>query len=613
MLDPHLERTIFKRRTLIMGGFMLLLVALLISRMAYLQITQHNTYTTLSEKNRVQLQPVRPTRGLIYDRRGRLLAENMPSYSLTLVREQIEDIDDTLKRLSSLVNLPEETLNDFKKRWREGSRPFQAVTLKQRLSDTEIAVLAVNQYFFPGVEVEAELVRHYPFKEATAHVLGYVGRINAKEQKSLDATQYAATRRIGKTGIEKSYEALLHGAVGYRKVETNASGRVLRVLSKEAPIPGERLDLYLDIELQLAAMQAFGQHRGALVAIEIATGGILALVSNPSFDPNLFVTGISTQAYKSLTDNADLPMFNRAVRGLYPPGSTIKPFMGLALLDSGVTSWSHQIEDPGYFQLDNDERLYRDWKRGGHGKVNLKRSIIESCDTYFYHFSVKTGIDHLHQFLAKFGFGQQLGIDVPGARQGLLPSRDWKHSHRGHGWYAGDTVNMSIGQGFTQASILQLATATAVLGNRGKTIQPHFLNRAEYNLQADLNWSDIQLKRNKDWDDMLQAFEETISTPRGTAYRLQSGLNYRMGGKTGTAQVVGIKQDAEYDSEALAERHRDHALFIALAPMEHPQIAIAVIAENAESAGKVAGPIAKQVMDRYFQLGSNNHLATGIQ
>jgi penicillin-binding protein 2 len=600
--DPHAERRMFQRRTWAMWVLMLIMMSTLIARMAYLQIDQHKTYTTLSDKNRVQLQPERPTRGLIYDRRGRLLAENRPSYSLTLVREQVVDLEQTLAGLQSLIDLNDEDIERFYSRLQQVSRPFQPITLKPRLSDEEIAILAVNQYFYPGIEVEAELVRYYPYGEATAHVLGYVGSINEKELQALDPINYAATRRMGKTGIEKYYENLLHGTVGYRKVETNARGRVLRVLSKDASTPGEQLNLYLDVELQLAGLKAFGDYRGALVAIDVKRGGILAMISNPAFDPNLFVTGISTSDYSGLRDNPDLPLFNRAVRGLYPPGSTIKMFMGLGLLDSGVTSWSHKINDPGYYRLDNDERYYRDWKRGGHGLVDLKRSIVESCDTYFYQFSVKAGIDHLHEFLSKFGFGQQMGLDVWGARQGLLPSREWKRVHRNRSWYAGDTVNMSIGQGFTQASILQLATATAVLGNRGKTIKPHFLNRAEYNLQADQDWPNITLKRDKDWDDMLDAFEQVVASPRGTAHRLSSGIKYRMGAKTGTAQVVGIKQNEEYDSDALAERHRDHALLVALAPMDDPQIAIAVIAENAESAGKVAGPIAKKVMDRFFEL-----------
>lgn len=600
--DPKAERRMYQRRTWAMWTLMMMMMGALVTRMAYLQIHQHETYTTLSEKNRVQLQPERPTRGLIYDRRGRLLADNRPSYSLMLVKERVENLDQTLTSLQGLIDLKEEDIERFHKRLGQVSRPFQSVVLKQRLSDEEIAVLAVNQYFLPGVEVEAELVRYYPYGEATAHVLGYVGSINEKEAESIDPSKYAATRRMGKTGIERQYEHLLHGDVGYRKVETNARGRVLRVLSKDAPSPGEQLNLYLDIELQLAGMKAFGERRGALVAIDVKNGGILAMVSAPSFDANLFVTGISTKDYSQLRDNPDLPLFNRAVRGLYPPGSTIKPFMGLALLQSGVTNWSQSIHDPGWYRLDNDERYYRDWKRGGHGVVDLHRAIVESCDTYFYQYSVKAGIDRLVETLSEFGFGQQLGVDVWGARPGLLPSREWKRAARNRAWYAGDTVNMSIGQGFTQASILQLATATAAFGNKGKTIQPHFLNRPDFNRRADDAWPDIELKRDQDWTKMLKAFEDVVASPRGTAHRLQPSLTYRMGGKTGTAQVVGIKQNEEYDSEALAERHRDHALFIALAPMDDPKIAIAVIAENAESAGRVAGPIAQKVIDRYFEL-----------
>ncbi|MGB1092610.1 MAG: penicillin-binding protein 2, partial [Oceanobacter sp.] len=444
--------------------------------------------------------------------------------------------------------------------------------------------------------------------------LGYVGRINQNEQNKLDADpdtkrQYRATHHIGKQGVEQFYESVLHGEPGYQKVETNARGRVIRVVEEFKPTPGKDLILNLDSRLQRLAEKELDGRRGALVAIEVETGGILALYSNPSFNPNLFVTGISHKDYNALRNDPDLPLFNRAIRGRYPPASTIKPFIGLGVADMGITSWARTIDDKGEYMLDNNERVYRDWKKGGHGEVDLERAVVESCDTYFYDVAVKTGVDRLSPFLGQFGFGRNMTADVHEAYSGLLPSKEWKEKRRRLPWFPGDTVNLGIGQGFMQATPLQLATATAVLANRGVWQQPSVL------MNGPTDWPhrdvtpipDIELNSDRNWDRMFEAMRKVVSSIHGTARGLQRHLEHPIAGKTGTAQVVGIKQDEEYDSEALKERLRDHALFIAFSPVDKPQIAVAVIVENGESAGRTSAPIAQKVINQYLGSGHGSH------
>ena len=478
----------------------------------------------------------------------------------------------------------------------------------------------VNRFYLPGIDVEARLVRHYPESETSVHALGYVGRINEKEALRLDRKQYSATKHIGKLGIEKRYENELHGQVGYQKVETNARGRILRVIEQQDPIPGKDLILHLDQRLQNAAAKAMKGYRGAVVAIDVATGGILTQYSNPSYDPNSFVTGISHAEYSGLRNNPDLPLFNRAIRGQYPPASTLKPFLGLAFLDAKAVTWQDKINDQGFYQLENDDRLYRDWKRTGHGHVDLHDAMMESCDTYFYDAAYKTTVDKISPFLAKFGFGRNMTLDVPNALPGLLPSREWKKDKRRRSWYAGDTLNLGIGQGFMLTTPMQLATATAMLAAKGKWHTPRLmdslsssdiagnerkteehLDELEFSAEIQTKMlADIVLKDPKDWDKMFKAMADVITGPRGTGRSLRRNLNFTMAAKTGTSQVVSIAQNEEYDSETMAERNRDHALFIAFAPVENPSIAIAVIVENGESAGRTAGPVAKAVMQEYL-------------
>ncbi len=600
--DAKAEKEIFARRAVLASLLVFSLLLLLAGRMAFLQVSQYEIYASKSENNRVQHKPVAPIRGLIFDRNGILLAENRASHSLTLVPERIDDMPATLGLIDRLVDLSDEEKANFQKRLKQWRRPYEAIPLKFRLGEEDIAKLMVNGYFLPGVEVEAELIRHYPQGEDFAHVLGYVGQMNEKEKRRLDAVQYKATRRVGKIGIERYYQDILHGEVGFKKVETNAQGRILNVLERKSPKPGRNLLLNLDADLQRIAMEAFKGRRGSLVAIDPKTGGILAMVSSPAFDPNLFVNGISYKKYNALRDSLDTPLFDRSTRGQYPPGSTMKPFIGLSFLEKGITNWAESIDDPGWYMLENDERVYRDWKRRGHGDhINLRQAIIQSCDTYFYEMAFRTGIDDLEPFLAKFGFGQNTSFDVGNALPALLPTREWKKKYRGRSWYAGDTLNMGLGQGYMLVTPLQLATAMSVFAAKGKWNRAKLVQYIDGELQQEESHpEDVQIKNPKDWDRMSRAMEGVIKHYMGTAKVLNHNLDYRLAAKTGTAQVVSIRQNEEYDSDALLERQRDHALFVSFAPVDDPKIAIAVVVENGESAGRTAGPIAKKVLDRFM-------------
>jgi len=600
--DRMAEQRLFRSRAIFMTIFIFILLCVLGSRIAFLQIVEHEKYQDLSENNRIQLRPIAPTRGLIFDRNGILLAENIPSYSLTLVKERVKDLDETLTYLRTLLDISERDEEQFRKRLKYSRRPYEPIIVKYKLDEEEIAQVMVNRFYLPGIDVEARLVRHYPEAETSVHALGYVGRINEKEAQRLDKKQYRATKHVGKLGIERRYENELHGQVGYQKVETNARGRILQVIEQVDPIPGKDLVLHLDQRLQQASAKAMNGYRGAVVAIDVATGGILAQYSNPSYNPNSFVTGISHKEYSGLRNDPDLPLFNRAIRGQYPPGSTLKPFLGLSFLEANAVTWQDEIADEGWYQLENDERYYRDWKRKGHGTVDLHDAIMESCDTYFYDAAFRTTVDSISPFLAKFGFGRNMTYDVPNALSGLLPDREWKKKKRRRSWYAGDTLNLGIGQGFMLTTPMQLATATAMLAGKGKWHTPRLMDTlaGESSIEDNKALEDVILKDPKDWDKMFKAMKAVVTGPRGTARALRRNLNYTMAAKTGTAQVVSIAQNEEYDSEALAERNRDHALFVAFAPVENPTIAIAVIVENGESAGRTAGPIAKAVMQEYL-------------
>ena len=601
--NPEQELRIFRVRALLAVLVVIVLTSLLVGRLGYLQIVQHDLYSTRSEKNRVRVEPLPPNRGLIYDRNGALLAENRPTYNLTLVRERVDDLDDTLALLVDLLELPEEEIEAFQVRSRQRQRPFQPALLMSDLSEEQIARLAVNRHLLPGVEVEAQLLRYYPDAEVMAHALGYVGRINAEELQDLDPGRYAGTHFIGKTGVERFYETELHGEAGLRKVETNARGRVLRELGRTDPVPGANLMLTLDRSLQMLAYELLDGRRGSIVAIVPNTGEILAMVSTPGFDSNQFVTGIDVASYRALQEDIDLPLFNRAIRGHYPPGSTIKPFLALAGLVEGVITPDSTINDPGFYQLPNDSRRYRNWLRWGHGRVDMERSIAVSNNTYYYTLAHDLGIDKLHERMSNFGFGQRVAHDVQGESTGLMPSRDWKRARFNQPWYPGETLSVGIGQGYWQVTPLQLASATAALANRGHWGKPRLALRiGEEPVPAELpdTLPDIQLANDNWWDRVYSGMEKVLSGSEGTARRTGVGLEYRMGGKSGTAQVFSLGQDQRYNAEELEERLRDHALFMAFAPIEEPKIAVSVIVENAGGGSTHAAHLARAMTDAWL-------------
>ncbi|WP_085919271.1 penicillin-binding protein 2 [Halomonas sp. CSM-2] len=597
------ELRIFRARALLAFVVVVALTSLLVGRLAYLQVAQHDVYSTRSEKNRVRVEPLPPNRGLIYDRNGVLLAENRPTYNLTLVRERSEDVDETLELLVELLELKGEEISTFYERSQQWQRPFQPVLLASDLSEEQIARLAVNRHQLPGVEVEAQLLRYYPNAEVMAHALGYVGRINAEELANLDATRYAGTHFIGKTGIERFYEDELHGQAGLRRVETNARGRVLRELGRTDPVPGKDLTLTLDSSLQMLAYELMDGRRGSIVAIEPDSGEILAMVSTPGFDSNQFVTGIDRASYQALQENLNLPLFNRATRGHYPPGSTIKPFLALGGLVDGAITPDTTINDPGYYQLPNDSRRYRNWLRWGHGRVDLERALAVSNNTFYYSLAHEMGIDSLHEQMTNFGFGQRVAHDVQSQSSGLMPSREWKRERFNQPWYPGETLSVGIGQGYWQVTPLQLATVTATLANRGDWVKPRMARKiGDKPLERDLpdTPEDINLAQDDWWDSVFSGMEKVVSGREGTARRTGVGLEYRMGGKSGTAQVFSLGQDQRYDADELEERLRDHALFIAFAPIEDPQIAVSVIVENAGGGSTHAAHLARAMTDEWL-------------
>lgn len=606
--DANNEKRIFALRSIVASILILALTTSLLVRLYNLQIVNHQHFQTLSDKNRMQLQSIAPNRGLIFDRNGLILADNQPVFSVSIIPEYVSSIDDAIEKISQLIDISESQVERFKNRLKRSRRPFQPIPLKTKLNDQEIAMIEVRRHELAGVEIQAELARYYPLSSSTSHSLGYVGRINERDLKVIDEQNYSATNYIGKLGLEKLYESELHGLVGFQTVETNASNRVLRVLEKQNPVPGNNLTLYFDANLQKKAESLLGDRRGAIVAIEPSTGGILAVASMPSFDPNSFVTGIDFKSYGELRDSLDLPLFNRALKGQYPPASTIKPIVALAGLESKSTTKDYTIWDNGWYQLENDERIYRDWKRQGHGRINLNDAIVESCDTYFYELGFKMGIDTMSRYFSYFGFGVNASLDVLEARDGILPSRDWKRAVKGRAWYPGDSLNFSIGQGYFLATPLQLASSTAMLANRGKWIAPRFLktiNNASGEvlpnpIKNNVSVEPYQPKKVENMEVVINSMAEVMHGTKGTARSSGRGSSYKMAGKTGTAQVVGIKQGEKYDAEELKERHRDHALFVGFAPIDEPQIAVAIIVENGGGGSSTAAPIARALFDEWI-------------
>jgi len=605
-LKDHLREThSFTTRVVIALVCVGLLLGVVVVRLVYLQILSHEHFATLSEKNRVNIVPVPPTRGLIYDRNGVLLAQNLPSFSLEIIPEQADHLEATLAELRKLITISDDDLDSFRKRLQQ-KRPFESIPLRFRLSEEEVARFAINRYRFPGVDIQARLTRDYPFGKIASHTIGYVGRINENELNELDPSNYSGTTHVGKTGVEKSYESILHGTVGYQHEESNARGRVLRVLQRIPPKPGQNLYLTIDMDLQMVAEQSMAGKRGALVAINPKTGEVLAMASVPGVDPNLFVNGISSVQYQGLQDDIDQPLFNRALTGQYPPGSTIKPFMALAGLEYKEVTPDTQVLCQGSYSLPGDSHRYRDWKRGGHGFTNVTSAIVHSCDVYFYQLAHDLGVDRIYKYLSYFGLGKKTGIDLPGELSGLLPSREWKRAARHEVWYPGETLISGIGQGYNLVTPLQLAEATAILANHGTILQPHIVHatqssgNSEIVAEAPVPEGKVPIAAPKNWDTVVSAMEDVVNTPTGTAYGVGRDAPYLIAGKTGTAQVFGVKQNERYKAEDVEERLRDHALFIAFAPADDPQIAVAVVVENGGHGGSAAGPIARAVMDRYF-------------
>jgi len=604
-LDRELAR--FHGRLKAGAAFVVLLATALLARAFYLQIVQHDHYIQRAESNRISLVPAAPNRGLILDRNDRILAENYSAYTLELARAQTHDLEATLAMVGQLIEITPGQLRRFRRLLAE-SHEFETVPLKSKLTDEEVAILAANRYRLPGVEVKARLFRNYQAGPGMAHVVGFIGRINDGDLKRLRADgreqNYKGSVHIGKTGLEQSYETLLHGRTGFDQMETDASGRAVRMLSRIPPVPGKDLRLYLDAELQAVAEHAFGDYLGGLVALDPNTGGVLALVSKPGFDPNLFVDGIDPETWKSLNESRERPMVNRVLRGIYPPGSTIKPLMALAGLELGLRKPADSIVDPGYFTLPNSSHQFRDWKRGGHGSVDLRRSIAQSCDIYYYKLAVDMGVDRMHDYLAQFGLGEKSGIDLEGESSGLLPSRDWKQRRFKQAWYPGETVIAGIGQGYHLTTPLQLARATAMLANGGKRIEPRLVQAVRDPLSHVWQPQPAVVHRQVAIDPanlgVVRAGMMDVMRPGGTASAAAAGAPYTIAGKTGTAQVVGIKQGARYDESRLARQHRDHALFIAYAPAENPAIAVAVMVENGGHGSSVAAPIARAVFDYYL-------------
>ena len=609
--DHILESRLFTSRAVVAVAFIIAITLAIVARMTFLQIFSHAHYATLSQNNRVSIVPLAPTRGLIYDRNGVILAQNLPTFSLEVVAERVDDLEQTLSEISSIIALSESDIERFHQHLKQ-KRRFQSVPLRLRLSDEEVARLAVNRHRLPGVEVHARLIRDYPLTNLAVHAVGYVSRINEKESAVIDQSNYAATTHIGKLGIEKAYEGLLHGVVGHQQVETNAVGRIIRVLQRTPPSPGKNITLTLDAQLQKTAKKALGDHKGAVVAINPKNGDTLVLASKGDYDPNLFVNGIDHKTYNELQTSRAKPLFNRALLGQYPPGSTIKPFVGLAGLELGEATQENSVYCRGWYTIKSDERKYRDWKKTGHGRTDLRKAITESCDVYFYDLARTLGIDRIHEFLNHFGFGRRTGIDIAGEATGILPSTEWKRRTRNESWYLGETLISGIGQGYMLSTPLQLAVATATLANRGHTLQPHLLNKVtlseteDLSFQPELPSTAIEKIDASNWEYMIDAMGNVIHGIHGTARRLNRRQPYKIAGKTGTAQVFGIKQDEEYVAEDIAKHLRDHALFIAFAPIEDPEIAVAVIVENGGSGGAVAAPIAGAVIDQYLQGGGNS-------
>ena len=604
--EQQREARTVRRRVIIAGILCVLVAAGLITQMARLQVVDHHHYATLSQENRVKVNAIPPSRGRVYDREGEVLAENRPSYQLLATPERIDDIDAMLEEVAEIIELTQADRDRFRSRL-SGARHFEQIPLRTGLSDQEVAELAVHRHRFPGLEVDARLVRHYPQAELTSHAVGHVGRITARDLRQIDRSAYRGTNHIGKSGIEHAYEQALHGEVGMERVETNAAGRVLRTIDRRAPRSGDDLVLTLDLGLQEVARRALGERDGAVVALDPDDGAVLAMASYPDYDPNELVEGMSPERFQELEEEGWQPMINRTLRATYSPASTIKPFIGLAALDHGTLSLDDEIECHGEYHVEGRDEPFRCWRDWGHGETGFRKAVAESCNVFFYDTAFELGIDRMAAFLEPFGFGSGTGIDTSGERSGILPSRDWKRRNLGGGWFHGETVLTGIGLGYFSATPLQLARATGILANGGRIIEPHLVTEIETaqeeagpRLEPDPPRERIELADSDLWEATAEAMQGTIEDERGTARIIDDGLDYSLAGKTGTAQVAELEEDDDRATEERPEHLRSHALFIAFAPAEDPEIAVAVVVEHAGSGGANAAPIARAVTDAWL-------------
>ncbi|MCP4989461.1 MAG: penicillin-binding protein 2 [Colwellia sp.] len=611
------EANLFARRAFIAFFGVVLVLLILFANVYTLQVDSFEKYQTRSNSNRIKLLPVAPNRGLIYDRNGVLLADNKPIYSIEVIAEDVKDIRESVEQVSALLSITKERQDKFFKLIKR-KRRFKPVELHPRLSDQQVALFSVNKHKFPGIFVNARLKRYYPFSDLTTHNLGYVARINRKDADKLEldgkSENYAATYGIGKLGIEQYYEDTLHGTIGHQEVEVNNQGRIIRTLNYTPPVPGKDLILTLDIELQMIAKRALSGKRGSVVAIDPRTGGILAMYSNPSYDGNLFVHGISTKNYKKLLDSKDLPLINRSVQG-YPPASTVKPFLALTGLEENIITPDKKVWDPGWFQLPGLPNKYREINKWGHGWINLTSAIEKSCNIYFYKLAYELGITKISNMMEKFGFGDYTGIDIHEENKAIMPSVAWKRARYNKDWYTGETLSVGIGQSYWTVTPLQLTQALTTLVNHGERKIPHLLkaksesvidsNGNAYHQVTPIEYeprAPLKLKDDKHWNVVLEAMHSTVQKFGATAYMPFKGAKYDASGKTGSAQVARIKQDEKYDAKATSENKRDNAMFIAFAPFQNPEIVVAVAIENVAKGGGAtnAAPVARQIMDQYF-------------
>ncbi|CAN5165547.1 penicillin-binding protein 2 [soil metagenome] len=619
--DHWLEQRLFVRRTVLASIFVTALMIFVILRLTELQVINYEHFTSLSQGNRIRIEPVPPTRGLIYDRDGVLLAENLPAYQLEMIPEQVPDVEDTLKRLAALGFVRKQDERRIRETLAK-QNSFKGVPLRFRLTEQEVAHFAVQRPLFPGVDIRASLTRHYPYGSAAVHAIGYVGSISQEDQARLDPAAYAGTSHVGKIGLERTYEDALHGGAGVRQVLVNVQGRALSTLSGEPPRPGRNLILSLDLDMQLAAEAALEGRRGAVAAIDPRNGAVLVLASLPGYDPNAFGEGLSVQEFTDLQSDPDQPLFNRALRGHYPPGSTIKPVIALAGLSYDAVDPGHTAYCGGFYRLPGRAHKYRDWKRAGHGQMDLHDAIVQSCDVYFYELALALDIDRMHDFGVDFGLGQLTGVDIMGEKSGIMPSRAWKRRafarREDQVWFPGETLITGIGQGFTVTTPLQLAHMTATLAARGRRFEPSIVSAVEDPLTGERiarQPRELAPVRNVDaaqWERVLEAMRNVVHGPRGTARAIVSS-DYSIAGKTGTAQVFSVPQEERYEAEEIEERLRDHALFVAYAPFEQPEIAIAVIVENGGSGSTTAAPVARRVLDSWYAESEVPPLTAGAE